>query len=130
MFVNQTGRAHVRGIWADLENEVAIRRNVRGKPPIDQYVASDIARELHMLLPTSATLSHETFADTCGYVIVNEPTDGRFRLEWGETATRIAKSYCEMTDNYEKIRRIREQHSHLISCKIWRVELAHPIVAV
>ena len=32
VFVNQTGRAHVRGVWADLENEVAIRRNVRGEP--------------------------------------------------------------------------------------------------
>ena len=38
VFVNQTGRAHVRGIWPDLENEVAIRRNVRGEPPNDQYV--------------------------------------------------------------------------------------------
>jgi len=47
MFVNRTGRAHARGVWADLENEVTSRRNVRSEPPIDQYV-NDLGRELHM----------------------------------------------------------------------------------
>jgi len=47
VFVNQTGRAHVRGIWADLENEAAIMRNVHCKIPHDEYVAFDMARIAH-----------------------------------------------------------------------------------
>ena len=35
VFVNRTGRAHVRGVWADYENENAIIRNFRGKLPDD-----------------------------------------------------------------------------------------------
>ena len=98
VFVNRTGRAHVRGIWAGMENELAIRRNVRGKPPIDQYVGSEIARELHMQRPPMSADEplHEALADTCGYAIVNEPTDGRFRLEWGQGATSIARIYSGM----------------------------------
>ena len=111
VFVNRTGRAHVRGVWADLENEVAIRRNVRGEPPIDQYVYGDV-RELHMLVPTwdveTAATSRKSSADTGGYAIVNEPTDGRFRLEWGEVATSIAQGYSEMWYVEEVICRLQE----------------------
>ena len=88
VFVNRSGRAHVRGVWADLENEVAIRRNVRGEPPYDQYVYM-AARELRMLVPSSDTVPPQTFKNTGGYAIVNEQTDGSFRLEWGGAAT-----YC------------------------------------
>ena len=110
VFVNQTGRAHVRGIWADLENEVAIRRNVRGEPPIDQYV-SGAARELHIQrTPISADEPlYNALTDTCGYAIVNEPTDGMFRLEWAEYATRIARIYTELWHDHEKrCRRFQE----------------------
>ena len=101
VFVNQTGRAHVRGVWADLENEVAIRRNVRGEPPIDQYV-NGVRRELHMYHPT--TVSLDELGNTCGLAIVNEPTDGRFRLQWCKTATSIAKTYSEMWHTHEQTR--------------------------
>ena len=99
VFVNQTGRAHVRGVWADLQNEVAIRRNVRCEPPNDQYVESyGLARELRMHMPPVDLRGDnlETFVDICGYVIVNEPTDGGFQLQWGDAATRIAKILSEL----------------------------------
>jgi hypothetical protein len=74
VFVNRTGRAHMRGVWADLENEVAIRRNVRGELPIDQYVVGNypFARELRMHIPPAdfraADVPHETIVDTLGSV--------------------------------------------------------------
>ena len=37
VFVNLTGGIHVRGAWADLENEAAIRRNIRRKPPSSMW---------------------------------------------------------------------------------------------
>ena len=110
VFVNQSGRAHVRGIWADLENEVAIRRNVRSEPPVYQYV-SGAARELRMQrTPISADEPlHEALVDMCGYAIVNEPTDGMFRLEWAEYATRLARIYTELWRAHEKrCRRLQE----------------------
>ena len=110
VFVNQSGRAHVRGVWADLENEVAIRRNVRGEPPIDQYV-SGVARELRMPRPpiSADEPPHEALADTCGYAIVNEPTDGMFRLEWAELATTVAQIYIRTWHRYEDLsRRLQE----------------------
>jgi len=114
VFVNQSGRAHVRGIWADLENEVAIRRNVRGEPPIDQYVMYELARALYIQCPppdskAAVVTPHEALADTCGYVIVNRPADGRLRLEWAEHATRIARIYTGMWHTYEEFsRRVQE----------------------
>jgi hypothetical protein len=110
VFVNRTGRAHVRGIWADLENEVAIRRNVSGILPIDQYMnVTGVVRELHMLVPTwddeTAATSRKSLADTGGYAI----TDGRFRLEWAEYATRLARIYTELWRMHEeRCRRMQE----------------------
>jgi hypothetical protein len=115
VFVNRTGRAHVRGIWADLENEVAIRRNVRGKLPLDDYVGSDMARELHMIVPTwdfkSPNPSHEIWMDTCGYAIVNEPTDGRFRLQWGDDATRHTSL---LNGLWHSAQRVRDFHRKVL----------------
>ena len=68
VFVNQTGRAHVRGIWADLENEVAIRRNVRGDPPNDQYV-NGVARELHMHGPGISAFT-TGYIQPCGNCLI------------------------------------------------------------
>jgi len=94
VFVNRTGRAHMRGIWADLENEVAIRRNARGEPPEDQYVSSSHVRELRMHLPPAdfraADVPHETFVDTLGWARLNRSFDGGFLLVWGNDATRTA----------------------------------------
>ena len=116
MFVNRTGRAHARGVWADLENEVTIRRNVRSEPPIDQYV-NDLGRELHMRYPAAsklATVPPEPFVGIGGYVTVNEPTDGRFRLEWRTIVTVIAKNYYETFDTYEQMRVMCERHSRFM----------------
>jgi hypothetical protein len=38
VFLNKSGNAHVRGAWEDLENEMAIRRNIRRKPPVDKFL--------------------------------------------------------------------------------------------
>ena len=59
-------------------------RNVRCKLPFDEYVAFDMSRELQMIV---LTRDSEIY-DNQGYAIVNEPIDGRFRLQRGEYATR------------------------------------------
>ena len=38
VFLNRTGRAHVQGVWEDLENEMAVRRNTPRKPPVDKFL--------------------------------------------------------------------------------------------
>ena len=118
MFVNRTGRAHVRGIWADLENEVAIRRNVHGYPPNDQYVVEsyDSARDLRMHIPPAdfraADVPHETFADTLGFAVVNALVPGRFWLEWGDDAIRHTSTLDGM---WHFTQRLRDFHRQALS---------------
>ena len=38
VFMNKSGGAYVRGTWQDLWNEIAIRRNIPRKPPVDKYL--------------------------------------------------------------------------------------------
>jgi hypothetical protein len=54
VFVNQTGRAHMRGAWPGLENEMRVRRRVGGDSPADMCVAANgLGRELHLDMPPS-----------------------------------------------------------------------------
>ena len=47
VFLNKSGNAHVRGIWEDLENEVAIRMYINKKPPIDKYSVGGVHEVRH-----------------------------------------------------------------------------------
>jgi len=38
VFLNKSGKPHARGDWEDLKNELAIRRNIRRKPPVDKFL--------------------------------------------------------------------------------------------
>ena len=96
VFVNQTGRAHMRGAWPGLENEMSVRRRVGGDSPADMFVAANgLGRELHMDMPPShfsTPVPLGTFTDTCGYAVLNEPVDGTIRLHWGDHATRCSEA--------------------------------------
>ena len=96
VFVNQTGRAHLRGVWAGLENEMSVRRRLGGDPPADMFVAANgLGRELHLDMPPShfsAPVPLGTFTDTCGYAVLNVPVDGTFQLQWGDHAIRCSEA--------------------------------------
>ena len=96
VFMNRTGRAHLRGVWAGLENEMSVRRRVGGQPPADRLVAANgLGRELHLDMPPShfsAPVPLGTFTDTCGYAVLNAPVDGTFQLQWGDHAIRCSEA--------------------------------------
>jgi hypothetical protein len=96
VFVNQTGRAHLRGAWPGLENEISARWRVVSEIPADRFVAAHgLGRELHMDMSPSHFLAATplgTLTDTGGYAVLNEPLDGTFQLQWGAHAIRCSEA--------------------------------------
>jgi hypothetical protein len=96
MFLNKSGKPHARGNWEDLVNEIAIRRNIRRKPPVDKFLHEGVmenrynqqVRALYVNVPESGygvpDDLPQIFPCTCNRVALADRTSGDFRLDWYE----------------------------------------------
>jgi hypothetical protein len=96
VFLNKSGNAHVRGVWEDLANEMAIRRNICRKPPVDKFLHEGLlqnrynqqVRALYVNVPESGygvpDDLPQLFRCTCNRVVLADLTSGDFRLDWYE----------------------------------------------
>ena len=92
VFMNKSGGAYVRGTWDDLANEMAIKRNVRRRSPVDKYVHEGEMRtrrdQLIRALYVNATEywggPNHVFRYTSNKVVLMDLTSGNYRLDWNE----------------------------------------------
>ena len=95
VFLNKSGKTHMRGVWEDLENEMAIRRNIRRKPPYDRIRndglldarSNQLLRELYVKLRPSMYETHPRFRSTNGCVRLANFTSGDSGLDWSPSGT-------------------------------------------
>ena len=94
VFLNKSGRLHVRGDWEDLQLEMAARMTLGKKSPkIDKYLADGVRevrrnprfRELYVNVTPPGYLTQCFDSVRCSVVLANVESC-HFRLEWSPMA--------------------------------------------
>jgi len=113
VLLNKSGNVHVRGVWEDLVNEMAIRRNVPGKPPVDKFLHDGVlenrytqdVRSLYVNVPSPGYGASDDrpwhFRCTYNRVVLADLKSGDYRLDWYENDiyTGRCKSLYDLVDN-------------------------------
>ena len=92
VFMNKSGGAYVRGTWDDLANEMAIKRNVRRRPPVDKYLhdgdlrtrRDPLIRALYVNATEYWKDSDHVFRYTSNKLVLTDLASGKCRLDWNE----------------------------------------------
>ena len=92
VFMNKSGGAYVRGTWDDLANEMAIKRNVRRRPPVDKYLhegylrtrCDQLIRALYVNVTEYWGGSNHVFRYTSNKLVLTDLASGNCRLDWNE----------------------------------------------
>ena len=97
-FLNKSGNTHVRGDWEDLENEMAIRRNIRRKPPVDKFLHkgvlqnryNQLVRRLYVNVPEPGVPDDvpQLFECTYNSVLLEDLENSCYWLDWCRAKTR------------------------------------------
>jgi hypothetical protein len=94
VFMNKSGGAYVRGTWDDLANEMAIRRNICRKPPVDKFLHEGLlqnrynqqVRALYVNVPNPGYGASDDrpwhFRCTFNRVVLADLKSGNFWLDW------------------------------------------------
>ena len=92
VFMNKSGGAYVRGTWDDLANEMAIKRNVRRRPPVDKYLhegymhtrRDQLIRVLYVNMTEYWGGSNHVFRYTSNKLVLTDLASGNCRPDWNE----------------------------------------------
>ena len=90
--MNKSGGAYVRGTWDDLANEMAIKRNVRRRPPVDKYLhegdlrtrRDQLIRALYVNVTEYWKDSDHVFRYTSNKLVLTDLASSNCRLNWNE----------------------------------------------
>ena len=111
VLLNKSGNVHVRGVWEDLVNEMAIRRNVPRKPPVDKFLHEGVmenrynqqVRALYVNVPNPGYGASDDrpwhFRCTFNRVVLADLKSGDYRLDWYEDEVGRCEFLYDLVDN-------------------------------
>jgi hypothetical protein len=111
VLLNKSGNVHVRGVWEDLVNEMAIRRNVPRKPPVDKFLHEGVmenrynqqVRALYVNVPNPGYGASDNrpwhFRCTFNRVVLADLKSGDYRLDWYEDEIGRCEFFYDLVDN-------------------------------
>jgi len=116
VFLNRAGHAHVRGGWKDLVNEMAVRRDIPRKPPVDKFLHegalknryNQLDRRLYVNVPEPGVPDDAPQLFECTYncVRLEDLENSRCWPDWCLSRTRWCRFLYDLAVNPEMYRRL------------------------
>ena len=110
MFLNKSGKGHARGDWEDLVNELAIRRNIRRKPPVDKFLHEGVLETRSNQLVRGLYVNMRPddmpplFRCTHNRLVLGDLKSYGFWLEWSGAEIAQCKFIYELVESVEQSR--------------------------